>query len=129
MKCRITILELELFFSQQAKVDGVQTTFAQHEITEPVELQNTPLSPREKVRLHFSADWELLAGLMGVSSAERDDIRNSTSYHDNRAKAEKILWIINCRESFSRKDLADFLKEIKKEEWVEPILTGKLRSL
>ena len=67
---------------------------------------------------------------MGITSTERDDIRyNIGVYHDNRARAEKILWIFNCRESFSRDKLADFLKEIEKAEWIEPILTGKFRNL
>ena len=121
-----------MFLFQQTESDDVGTTPSQTEVTEAVELQNTPLSPREMFRLsrRIAVDWEMLAALMGITSAERDDIRcNIGVYYDNCARAEKILSIFNCQESFSRKELADLLKEIEMEELVEPILTGKLRSL
>ena len=75
----------------------------------------------------IAVDWEWLAGCMGITSAERDDIRYDMGvYHDNRARAEKVLSILNCRENFSREELAYFFKEIRMEEWVEPVLTGQL---
>ncbi|XP_028404324.1 uncharacterized protein LOC114526970 isoform X2 [Dendronephthya gigantea] len=105
---------------------------SQPEDPEADELQNTPLSPREMFRLsqRIAVHWDRLAGVMGTNSAERDEIRcNHILYQDNRARAEKILSIFSRGENFSRERLADALKEIGQDEWVEPILTGKWRIL
>ena len=121
-----------MFFFQQTEGDGVETTTSHSENTKAVQLQNTPLSSREMFRLslRITVNWDKLAGLMKVNSATRDDIRcNNAVYDDSRARAEKILSIFNRGESFSRKELADFLKEIGQEEWLEKILTGKWRIL
>lgn len=121
-----------LFLSEQAGLNGVETIPSQREVAEAIELQNTPLSPREMFRLsqRIAVHWDRLAGLVGVTRAVRDDIRYSNGgYYDNCARAEKILSIINSRRNFLREDLACCLREIGQNEWIEPILSGNWRGL
>jgi hypothetical protein len=72
--------------------------------------------------------WEQLAGLMNIPRADIDELRYSLIYHDNRARAEKILSIFNNMEGFSRKKLAGCLEEIQELDLVEPVITGKWRN-
>ena len=78
---------------------------------------------------HLVRDWDSLAGLMDVANDERHSIRSSDMYNDERARAEKMLSIINHKEDFSREKLADCLREIHKLELVKPITTGEWRNL
>ena len=95
------------------------------------ELLDTPLSPREMVRLsrHITIYWDPLAGEMGISSSQRDDIRNNTIYTDHRSRAEKVLSIFNNSKSFSRKTLAKCFEGLKKLDLIQPIIAGKWRNL
>ena len=102
------------------------------EVYEKENIENkTLLSPREMCRLslRITAAWDSLAGLMGVSKEQRDNIRLNTVYYDDRARAEKILSIFNLTENFSRKKLAECFKEIGKLKLVEPVTTGEYRKL
>ncbi|XP_028404377.1 uncharacterized protein LOC114527013 isoform X2 [Dendronephthya gigantea] len=129
---RHDVKEKMLPLDDETEGGSAEITNSQPEDPETDELQNTPLSPREMFRLsqRIAVHWDRLASLIGIKSAERDEIRyNYFVYQDNCAKAEKILSIFNRGENFSRKTLADFLNEIGQDEWVEPILTGKWRIL
>ena len=91
---------------------------------------DTRLSPREMFRLSRRIiNWDELAGLLGISNAERDEIRDNTNYYDNCQRAEKILAIFNNMEDFSRDRLADFFKDINHEDLIKPVTTGEWRSL
>ena len=106
------------------------TKTSQPEISE-VPLQNdTPLSSREMNRLskRLVASWEKLAALLGISSAEREDIRHPL-YPNSHSRAEKMLAIFNNMKDFSRQTLAERLEEIGESELKEPIITGKWRKL
>ena len=79
---------------------------------------------------HIAVDWDNLAGLMDITKEERDDIRcNIGIYSDNRSRAEKILSIFNRKKDFSRKKLVECLKEIKKLDVIQPIITGEWKVL
>jgi hypothetical protein len=93
------------------------------------DLLRTRLSAREMSRLgRRIVQWEQLAGLMNIPRADIDELRYSLIYHDNRARAEKILSIFNNMEGFSRKKLAGCLEEIQELDLVEPVITGKWRN-
>ena len=99
---------------------------------ENVVLNHTPLSPREMSRLSrkIVLDWNSLAGLMDIAEEERQNVRCNRIYNDERARAEKILSIINHQKDFSREKLANKgLKGIKKLDLIQPIETGQWRSL
>ena len=89
------------------------------------------LSSREICKLGggIADSWYTLAGLLNISFAERNVIRNNVLYHDNRSRAEKIIWMFNNREDFSRQKLASFLKEISLPQLVNPIITGEWRNV
>ena len=74
-------------------------------------------------------NWDELAGLLGISNPERDEIRYNNNYHENRQRAEKILAIFNNMEGFSRETLADCFKETNHEDLIEPVTTGEWRPL
>ncbi|CAB3978740.1 ---NA--- [Paramuricea clavata] len=95
------------------------------------DLLHTPLSPREISRLgrRIVVEWDHLAGLMDIPRAERDDIRYSLIYNDNRSRAEKILTIFNNKEDFSREKLARCLEEIQQLDLIKPVITGEWRNL
>ena len=102
----------------------------QPEISE-VQLQNdTPLSSREMHTLsqHLVVTWDRLSALLGITPAERDDIRYSLLYTKSHSKAEKMLAIFNDMEDFSRQKLAECLEEIGRLELKEPVITGKWRK-
>ena len=69
-----------------------------------------------------------LAGIMGISNEEREHILRDPNY-SGRSRIEKILSIYNRKETFSRKELGDYLGEIKKLNLIDPIITGEWRSL
>ena len=97
---------------------------------EEIQLRNnTPLSCREMCRLsqHLVVDWDTLAALLGISTAERDDIRYSLLYNTSNSRAEKMLAIFNNMEDFSRRKLAECLEEIGQVELKEPVITGEWR--
>ena len=124
----------KLFFSKQNATEGVETSPLQPEVhaaNENVELRNTPLSSREMYRLsqRIVVDWDSLAGLMDIGREQRDNIRYNTIYNDDRARAEKILSMINNKKGFSRNKLVDCLKKIKKLDLIRPIITGEWRKL
>jgi hypothetical protein len=98
---------------------------------ENVELRNTPLSSREMYRLSrcITVDWDSLAGLMDIGREERNDIRYSTLYNDERARAEKILSMFNHKEGFTRKKLIKCLQGIKKLDLIKPVVTGQWRRI
>jgi hypothetical protein len=77
----------------------------------------------------IGAEWDILAGLMGIPRAERNDIRDNFLYNNNCSRAEKILSIFNRREDFSRETLAHCLEEIQQLDLVRPVITGEWRSL
>ena len=70
-----------------------------------------------------------LAGIMGISNEERQNIRSNSIYIDGCSCAEKFLSIFNRNENFSRKALGDCLSEIQKLDLVEPIMTGQWRGV
>ena len=93
-------------------------------------LRNEPLSSREMYRLSkWIVDWDSLAGLMDIAREQRDNIRTNAMYYDDRARAEKILSVFNCRKGFSRKKLVNCLKGIMKLDLIGPIITGEWREL
>ncbi|CAB4031492.1 Hypothetical predicted protein, partial [Paramuricea clavata] len=95
-----------------------------------VELRNTPLSSREMYRLSKCiVDWDSLAGLMDIAREERNNIRNNTLYHDDCARAEKILSMFNHKNGFTREKLTNCLQGIKRLDLISPIITGKWRKL
>ena len=98
---------------------------------ENVVLKHTPLSPREMYRLSrkIVLDWDSLAGLMDIANEERQKVRCNQIYEDDRARAEKILWIINHQQDFSRDKLAEGLEGIEKLDLIKPITTGQWRNL
>ena len=101
----------------------------QPEISE-VQLQNdTPLSSLEMYTLsrHLVVTWDRLAALLGITTAERDDIRYNLSYAHSHSKAEKMLAIFNLMEDFSRQKLAECLEEIGLLELKDPIIIGEWR--
>ena len=107
------------------------TKTSQPEMSE-VPLQNdTPLSSREMLRLskRLVVSWDELAAHLGISSAERDDIRHSLLYINSHSKAEKMLAIFNNMDDFSRQRLAECLEEIEESELKEPIITGEWRIM
>ena len=65
---------------------------------------------------------------MGISNEERDHIQCDPNYN-GRSGIEKILSIYNRKETFSRKELGDYLREIKKLNLIGPMITGEWRSL
>jgi hypothetical protein len=65
---------------------------------------------------------------MDIPRAERDDIRYSLIYNDNRSRAEKILTIFNNKEDFSREKLARCLEEIHQLDLMKPVITGEWRN-
>ena len=102
----------------------------EEEENEEVQLQNnTPLSAREMCRLsqRLVVDWDTLAALLGISIAERDDIRYSRLYNTSHSKAEKTLAIFNDRDNFSRQKLTEYLEEIRQVELKRPVITGEWR--
>jgi hypothetical protein len=66
---------------------------------------------------------------MDIARAERDDIRYSFIYNDNRSRAEKILAILNNKEDFSREKLARSLEEIQQLDLIKAVITGEWRIL
>ena len=95
-----------------------------------VQLQNgTPLSSREMYALsrHLVVTWDRLAALLGITPAERDDIRYSLLYTSSHSKAEKMLAIFNKMEDFSRQKLTECLQEIGQLELKEHVITGEWR--
>ena len=95
-----------------------------------VSLQNdTPLSSREMYMLsrHLVVNWDKLAALLGVTLAERDDIRYSLLYTNSHCRAEKMLALFNNMKDFSRQNLAESLAEIGQLELKAPIITGEWR--
>jgi hypothetical protein len=74
-------------------------------------------------------EWDSLAGLMGITNEERQNVRYNLHYKDDRARAEKILSIINCRKDFSRDKLAGGLRDIERLDLIKPITTGEFRNL
>ena len=105
------------------------TATSQAEISQ-VQLQNdTPLSSREMHMLsrHLVVNWDKLAALLGITPAERDDIRYSLLYTKSHSKAEKMLAIFNNMEDFSRQKLAECLEEVGQSELQEPVLAGEWR--
>ncbi|XP_028404330.1 uncharacterized protein LOC114526973 isoform X2 [Dendronephthya gigantea] len=120
---------LPIGIENEAELLGLGTTPSQHEVTEA--LDTTPLSPREMLRLslRIGVHWDILASLMDIKSVAKNVIRfNFSVYHDDCARAEKILSIFNRRESFSREYLARCLGEIGQVQWIEPIFLGTWRS-
>ena len=98
---------------------------------ENFEVQNdTPLSSRELYRLsvRLAVNWDTLAPFLGITEAERDDIRYSLLYTSSQCKAEKMLAMFNIMENFSRERLAERFKEIGLSEFMEPVITGKWRK-
>ena len=59
------------------------------------------------------SDSYKLAGIMGISNEEGNHIQCDPNYN-GRSGIEKILSIYNSKETFSRKELGDYLREIKK---------------
>ena len=95
-----------------------------------VQLQNnTPLSSREMYTLsqHLVTNWDRLAALLGITPAERDDIRYSLLYISSHSKGEKMLAILNNMEDFSRQKLAECLEEIGQSYLKDAIITGEWR--
>ena len=72
-------------------------------------------------------NWDTLASLLGITSAERDDIRYSLLYNTSHSRAEKMLAIFNNMGDFSRQKLAECLEEIGQVELKESVITGEWR--
>jgi uncharacterized protein involved in tellurium resistance len=77
----------------------------------------------------ITVDWDSLAGLMDIAREERNDIGQNSMYSDHRHRAEKILSLYNHKKDFSRETLAGYLKGIRKDELISPIMTGQWRNL
>ena len=124
---------LELSLPRQVELDDVDPTPLQPDVNKTVVRQNTPLSFREMFRLsqRIADKWATLAGFMAIPMRQRREIEcNFFAFHgSNQPWAEKVLWIVNQRENFSREDLTCGLRAIGQEQWIEPILTGKWRCL
>ena len=123
-------------FVIQNRTDELETTPSQIEVSIPeksesLHLRGTPLSPREMHILskHIVGQWQTLAGLLGVTRADINNIQINPRYHDARSQAEKILSKFNNREDFSREKLAEALEEIGQLELINPVITGQWRSL
>jgi uncharacterized protein involved in tellurium resistance len=74
-------------------------------------------------------DWDTLAGLMNISSARRNRIRNNDRYYDDCCRAEEILSIFNNSGEFSREKLACFFQEMSQLHLLQPIITGEWRNI
>ena len=115
--------------SKEQVAAATATATSQPEISQ-VQLQNdTPLSSREMHMLsrQLAVNWDRLAALLSITSAERDDIRYSLLYTKSHSKAEKMLAIFNNMDDFSRQKLAECLEEVGQLELKEPVLTGEWR--
>ena len=66
---------------------------------------------------------------MNIANEEMQNVRCSQIYNDERARAEKILSIINRKKDFSRDKLAEGLQGIEKLDLIQPITTGQWRNL
>ena len=66
---------------------------------------------------------------MDIANEERENVRCSPNYNDERARAEKVLSIINHQKDFSRDKLAKGLKGIEKLDLITPIESGQWRNL
>ena len=119
-----------LFFCKQDDGEDEETSLSLAEVSEVPLRDNTPLSSREMYRLsqRIVLDWDSLAGLMDITTAERDDIRYSCLYNNSRSRAEKILSIINNKKNLSREKLAACLKGMQMLDLISPIITGAWRS-
>jgi hypothetical protein len=118
-----------LLFSKQNGSEEVKPPPTPPILTEE-DLLRTRLSAREMSRLgRRIVQWQQLAGLMNIPRADIDELRCSLIYHDNRARAEKILSIFNNMEGFSRKKLAGCLEEIQQLDLGEAVKTGEWRNL
>ena len=108
----------------------METQASKSEISE-LQLQNTPLSPREICKLgrRIGVDWERLACLVGIDEAERRDIRCNLHYRDARSRAEKILAMFNNMEGFSRETLTQHLKEMQLLDLIKPVIKGEWRTM
>ena len=123
--------EILFSFKQTRTPHNEAETQPEVNANENVELRNTPLSSCEMYRLSqcITVDWDSLAGLMDIGREERNSIRNSTLYHDDRARAEKILSMFNHKKGFTRKKLIKCLKGIKKLDLINPVVTGQWRRI
>ena len=119
-----------MFLSKQNGSEEVETLPTPPVIIEE-DLLHTPLSAREMSRLgrRIVVEWDHLAGLMDIARGERDDIRYSLIYNDNRSRAEKILTIFNNKQDFSREKLVRCLEEIQQLDLIKPVITGEWRNL
>ena len=108
----------------------METQASKSQISE-LQLQNTPLSPREICKLgrRIGVDWERLACLVGIDEAERRDIRCNLHYRDARSRAEKILAMFNNMEGFSRETLTQHLKEMQLLDLIKPVIKGEWRTM
>ena len=91
------------------------------------------LSERELTRLstRVVTRWEEIAGLAdGLDKGEVENVRrvDNMQYPQPKDKAKQILEMINDNPNFSRKKIADILKEIGLHEQVHEVLNGTLRS-
>ena len=76
--------------------------------------------------------WEEIAGLyVELDKGEVDNVRrlDNIQYPEPKDKAKKILSMINELPIFSRRKLADFLKEVGLHDRMAEVLNGTLRSI
>ena len=81
-----------------------------------------------KLSKRIVLDWDDLAVLMGITKEQRDNIRFESVYIDERARAEKLLSIINCKKDFSREKLIVCLEGTGRQDLIDPIVTGAWRN-
>ena len=117
--------------SESEEVGNGATTTSNPEIPE-VQLQDdTTLSSREMYRLSrlLAVDWDELAGLLGIPTADRNEARYNNHYYTSHSRAEKILSIFNNMEDFSRQKLAKCLEEMGQLELKDRVIKGEWRKL
>ena len=90
---------------------------------------DTPLSSREMYRLsrRLVVSWDELAGLLGIETADRNEVRYNDHYYTSHSRAEKILDIFNNMENFSRQELGKRLEEMGQLELKDPVIQGEWR--
>lgn len=83
-----------------------------------------------RISRSIAKEWPCLAGLLSISVGERDGINISHNlYPDPKSKAEKTLSLYNSRNTFSRNELATYLKEIRLHDLSDKVKLGSLRAL
>ncbi|XP_028392646.1 ankyrin-1-like [Dendronephthya gigantea] len=128
---RQDLIDIMLPMENEIQTEAVETGSSETQDSENKQLDKTRLSSRESYRISrcIVEDWMRLAGLLDIATEDRIIIRSENKYNDVCSQAEKMLSIFNRSKDFSREKLACCLEEIGLLYLMEPILTGKWRSL